>query len=598
MRIPNHLHFFTRTEHPVLSLEVQARMGAVDQPERSQFALLVLHFLERFFNNEMISSDDEGKARLIQVACATGVPGFIAAVALWVPYHNLFGRPRPHWTQVSDHYFFVVYSLVAMGVITVFEWDLFFPDLLDLFVLSSLPIKIQKLFMARIAAISIFVAGFLFDANVLATLILPEAIDPPSLWRFLAAHVLAVTASGVFAASVVLALQGLLLAVFGARFFRRISLFLQGLFITALLMLFFLYPALSGVLPAFMHSQSTFALYFPPFWFLGIYERLMGGPSSLPIYAKLAQTGCVATLLTVSVAALSYPFAYSRRTRGLIQGSGARNTRSWVAIPINRFLHATVLWIPAYRAIYHFISQTLLRVQRYRIYLIMYGGVGLSLVAASVLRLDIGHRSIHIDFSSDGIRAAVPIAAFWTITGLRMAFVSPGDPRGGWVFRSIHGKPMLHQLVAAKIWVLVWTLSIVLGTIAVLHAIALPEMYGWRVVAGQVLVAAGLCLLLTDAFFLNVKVIPFTGVRAPDRTNLAIVLLKYFAFFPPVVLLVISCEPWIEVSLLHMVTAGLLIVVVHLVLRAVHQSIVEEYRSLPDLDGDEEEFPLELGLRY
>jgi hypothetical protein len=28
-----------------------------------------------------------------------------------------------------------------MGIITVFEWDMFFPDLLDIFVLTTLPIQ-------------------------------------------------------------------------------------------------------------------------------------------------------------------------------------------------------------------------------------------------------------------------------------------------------------------------------------------------------------------------------------------------------------------------------------------------------------------------
>ena len=35
-------------EHAVLSLEVQAAMGPVVQPERSQFELLARHLLDRF----------------------------------------------------------------------------------------------------------------------------------------------------------------------------------------------------------------------------------------------------------------------------------------------------------------------------------------------------------------------------------------------------------------------------------------------------------------------------------------------------------------------------------------------------------------------
>jgi energy-coupling factor transporter ATP-binding protein EcfA2 len=164
-----------------------------------------------------------GLLRLIQVACATGLPGFIVAMYLWPVYHDILGRHRPYWASVNDHYLFVVYSLVAMGIIMVFEWDLFFPDLLDIFVLSSLPIKNRKLFLARITTVVVFIVCFLFCSNILATLALPMAMDPPNLGRFLTGHVLAVVSSGIFAAAAVLATQGMLLALFGARFFRRVS---------------------------------------------------------------------------------------------------------------------------------------------------------------------------------------------------------------------------------------------------------------------------------------------------------------------------------------------------------------------------------------
>lgn len=592
------LHVFARPEQKIQSLEVLAGIAPPDQAEQGQFAILVRHFLDRFFNNEMASSNDEGKTRLIQVACATGLPGFVVAMYLWPVYHDMFGRLRPYWARVNDHYLFVVYSLVTMGIITIFEWDLFFPDLLDIFVLSSLPIKKRKLFLARIATVFIFVVGFLFNVNFLATLALPAAIDPPSLERFLAGHVLAVTASGLFAAAMVLAVQGVLLVFLGARFFRRISLFLQGFFIAAFIMILFFYPAVSGALPVLMHSNNGFVRYFPPFWFLGIYQRLMEGSSALPIYTRLAQTGCTATLWAISVAIVSYPLAYWRRTRQLIEGLGTRDTRSLVAKPVHRILHATLLRIPAIRAVFHFISQTLLRVQRYRIYLIMYGGVGLSLVTASILRLDVVQKHLRVDISPEGLRAAIPITAFWTIAGLRMAFASPGNQRGNWIFRIIHSKPTLDHLAAARIWASMSGMVVTLGTVVALHAISPLQLHGWRTITGQVIVAVGLCLLLTDAFFLNVKAIPFTGIRGSSTINLAFLLIPYIGIFPPLVLLTLGCEPWIDASLQHLVTAALLIIAAHLGLRIVHQRIVKEHANLPQLDDDEEEFPLKLGLRY
>ena len=157
-------------------------------------------------------------------------------------------RP-PYWLQVNHHFFFVLYSFVAMGIITVFEWDLFFPDLLDVFVLTTLPIQDRKLFQARVSAIAIFIVGFLLDANFLAPLVIPASFDPLNLPRLLIGHLSAVLAGGLFSAVFILALQGVLLSVLGERLFRRIALVLQGLSITVLLMLLFLFPVLSGAVP-------------------------------------------------------------------------------------------------------------------------------------------------------------------------------------------------------------------------------------------------------------------------------------------------------------------------------------------------------------
>src|ERR1035437_9976863 len=293
------------------SLNAQAALGPVHEPERSQFSLLVRHFLERFFNHETASPDGDAKGRLILIALATGLPGFVVALYLYPVYHPdivfpqdhpVFGIPPPYWAQVNHHFFFVIYSFVAMGIVTVFEWDMFFPDLLDIFVLTTLPIPARRLFLARVAAIAILIVGFLFDANILTPLVLSVAVDPPNPAHFLAGHMLAVAGSGLFSAAFILALQGVLLSVLGEQLFRKISLLMQGFFIAILLMLLFLFPVLSGAVPVSLESESAYALYFPPFWFLGIYQRLLEGPSALPIYARLAQTGCVALLVTVGLA--------------------------------------------------------------------------------------------------------------------------------------------------------------------------------------------------------------------------------------------------------------------------------------------------------
>src|SRR3984957_16983258 len=177
------LRMFTPPEFPVLSLEVQAHLPVVEAREQTQFHLLVRHFLERFFNNDMVSADGEAKARLLQIVYAIALPGMVVALFLFPLYHAPL--ERPFWSQASDHYFYVLYSFVVVGAMSIFAWDLLFPDLLDLFVLSSLPIVDRRLFLSRIVAAVLFLGVFLLGSSALGAIFYPMLSDPPGLARHL-----------------------------------------------------------------------------------------------------------------------------------------------------------------------------------------------------------------------------------------------------------------------------------------------------------------------------------------------------------------------------------------------------------------------------
>lgn len=601
---------FERSDPTVMSLGVQAALGPVVQPERSQFSHLVRLFLERFFNHEIASPDGDGKTRMVQIACAGGLPGLVTAVYLWPVYHRLPGwpphsrqlGPPPYWLQVNHHFFFVLYSFVAMGLATVFEWDLLFPDQLDVSVLGTLPVASMRTFLARIAAILAFTLGFLFDANILAPLVLPMATDPPQLIPFLAGHVLSVAAAGLFAAFLVLFTESALLAVFGERWFRRFSLALQGMLVAAFLLLLLLFPILSGMVPSILGSAQRYALWSPPFWFVGIYQHVMEGSAGRPIYSTLTNVACIALAAVVACTVVAYPVAYQRRVRALVEGSATRRKLGRMVAPWTRLLHVTLVRPPAMRAVFHFIGHTLQRVPRYQIYLVMYGGVGVAVVIATILRLDVVHGQIDWSISADGVRAAVGIVPFWVIAGLRTAFVSSGNRQGSWILWSIHGRPphfetAIEELNAAKVWVMLCAGAITLATLIAFHFFAPPELVTLRATAAQGIVGFGVTVLLTDFAFLRVTEIAFTG-QASTQGNLAFTVLRYFTFFPLVSWLSWVSQPWMEASGLRMgMTAGG-IIVLHLWVRWHHRSVVREAAQQIPLEDGEDEFPMRLGLRY
>ncbi|NYF78886.1 hypothetical protein [Granulicella arctica] len=533
----------------VLSLQVQAAMGAPRQ-RGGPFEVLVRHFLDRLLSSESLGSGEEATTRATQMAYAVALPGLLVALFLSPLYHA--PSPRLFWSQASDHFFYVMYGFVVMGLVTVLQWDLLFPDLLDVYVLASMPITAKRLLLARIMSLTIFLGTILVGTNILGVIFLPSIADLHGIWwRHIASHAVAVGIGGLFASTSLIALQGMFICFLGQRVARKVSPLVQVLCIVVLLTILFLFPVLSHFLKPLLESNSTAVRWFPPFWFLGIYERLLWGDVAPPIFYGLAHTGLSLTAVTTGLALVAYPLAYARRVKQVVEGTGMRSEGSW-GRPFHTLLHATFLRNPRRRAIYHLVGQTLWRTQRLRLLLAVFAGLGLAMATAETVTLHIGDTSIGFGLSPYGMRLAVPVMAFWTVAGLRTALLSPIGRAGGWALRVIHGRPKFDHLRATEMWVAISTAIVALATVVILHSVASAELHGGRVVLVQVMVAIGVSVLLTEAFFLRVMAIPFTEEHPYSVNDLSFVVVIYFLLFPVFALTIVGYEPWMEASAGHL----------------------------------------------
>ncbi len=589
MRSPMQLKM--RSENPVFSLEVHARAESNPVPSNNEWKVLIGHFFQRFFDNETISLGEQKQTRIIQILCALAQPGLI--VGLYIMAASF--PDRPYWLQAADHYFYVTYSLVATGVVTVFEWDLLFPDLLDVLVLGYLPIQAGRILRAKIAALGIFLGLFLFSTNILGTILFPLVARQPSLAHHFLTHSLAVAVSGIFAATVFLSLQGILLNLLGARLFRLLSPLLQALGLTVLLLLLFLTPLFSQYLRALLSSGSKAVLYFPPFWFLGIYERLLAGPSALPVFHVLAKTGCWITLLSTTLTILTYPLAYRRRTRQVIEGVPRPATKNWIRRSGEKFLNCFYLRNPARRAIYHFISQTLLRTPKHRVYLAVHCGLALALVIAGVIAFRFQPGEIIPVFSTYGLRASLPILAFWLISGLQITMRSPVEVRASWIFTLINSGPDPDYSAAIDRWVLARVILITVAA-SLTAGVLSPQMLGGGLqMALQLLIAVAVPFALTKFFFHNFFSVPFCVPADAGKRNLPFVLLLYIVVFPPLVGIVANLGPWMAHSARHMVEAVITLFIMVFALDWNHRRMIRERRGWIATEEPEDGFQ-RLGL--
>lgn len=589
--------FFPEPENPVLSLEVQARMAPKEIVRMDSFVVLTRHFFDRFFDNPLTSLDGENGARTIQILSFLAVPGLMMALSL-IPSYFIFPpntAPRGYWPRVSDHYFYVMYGMVSMGAATVFEWDLLFPDLIDVHVLGPLPVPARKLFAAKLAALGVFVSLFLIASGVFGAVLLPLIADEPSLLRHVISHVFAVAAGGFFAAGFFVALQGILLNIFGERLFRSISSTLQGLSLAVLLMVLFLFPLLSGNLHTLLMSGKQAAIWFPPFWFLGIYQVLLEGGRASPVFHALAARGAWALLTVMLLACLTYPLAYRMKVRSAIESRIAKRSRSRLAGIKNALLHSVFIFRPAERAVYHFTTRTLQRAPHHRVYLSMYAGAGLALLIAISIGFHQTGGHLAIAISSHGLQATVPIVAFLTVAGLKGAFMSPVELKANWAFRITSRRPNADHIASTRRWALLRSLWITVLVLLLTQVIGGFHVTNIRSLMAQLLVAQGLCLLLVDVLFLRFLSVPFTVPLAYSKRNVAVIITLFLVLFPQYIQLTVAAGEWTGQGISHFVVTALLILVLHALLQWRQRQVIQERGDLPE-DDDFEEFPQRLGL--
>ena len=219
-----------------------------------------------------------------------------------------------------------MYSFVAVGAVTIFAWDLLFPDLLDVFVVVTTSHRRPTLVSGQNGG-CLPLSRIIFGRHQCAWIhILSVAIGAARTGAPLVAHLLAVLASGTFAAAFFLGLQGAWWR-FSANVSSAHLTFPAGHLHDDAVDHPIAFSSVSQFLKELMNTSA--ARYFPPFWFLGIYEYLLGGSSSLPVFTGLAKTGCLATAAVLGLSIVSYPLAYRRRMRYLVEGSSVFDTGIW-----------------------------------------------------------------------------------------------------------------------------------------------------------------------------------------------------------------------------------------------------------------------------
>lgn len=514
----------------------------------SQFVALVRHFFGRFFDNEFVAQNADVQVTVTKTLALLASPGMLLPFLRYTTYLALDRYPPEvrFATLWFDRCFFFSFAILVMGGVTVLEWDALFPDRRDYVSLIPMPIRARTIFLAKVGALALFLVGFTAAVSGVSTILFPvisyrfsnsahlASVGLRTIagfgglgWTILSQGISVLAASSFVFLSLI-ALEGLLLNVLSVRWFRRASVYVQCAMIFALLSLFFLFPNIAASIPDLKARHAPLLFAFPPAWFLGLNETLLG--SSDPVFRELAHLAEIAVVGSAVVAAVAYGLAYRRhvrRTLESIEGSEAARTRlrDWVSAMADRLAPH-----PLERASVAFIGKTVARSAKHRIFLAAYTGVGCAFVLQALVGAGLRQAWLSIPM----------VLSFFVLSGLRYIFTLPTELPANWLFRiseSGHRRRLLDGVRTAMLWFAVAPLFVAL---APLYFVLWTP---WIALA-HLLFSVTISALLVELLLIDFWKVPFTCSYPPGKANVTLLWVFYWLAFTTYAYSMAALEAW------------------------------------------------------
>ncbi len=352
--------------------------------------------------------------------------------------------------------------------------------------------------------------------------------------RYLVAHLLVLPSAGLFVFSSLFAMQALLRLVFTARLLRALSVALQLVCVIGVVQMLMFSLFLSGWFAdnGLRLSGDAVAAWVPPFWFLGLYETVLGTEHA--IFRTLAPRAGLATLASLAVATLAYLARY-RHLRQQVLESPVPQPREpgAVARAVRWVTDRVVVRGATEQAVVGFVMKTLRRSPHHPLLFAVYVGVALGFVAMAVLvswpgaeaesgvarfmRVAMGVRgdARGLEAPTTALLCIPHVLAFFTLVGLRVLFTIPSELSANWVFRVTETNDTTGYLRAAR-------LALRLSLVPIV-AVTLPGywlLWGAPLAIGHTVLWVWLAMVLAELLLFRFHTVPFACAYVPGRDRI------------------------------------------------------------------------------
>jgi len=490
--------------------------------EAGQFVFLTRHFFGRLFRNDVVDFEDQMKGRLIAVLSILAIIVGWSSEMLLFKYQFLPDTGRS-WQEKT--YLFTL-MMIIFGIVTLLEWDILFPDRRDFLNLMPLPVRLRTIFSAKLASFVLFVGLFSVAMNSLSSFLfsgyLAEWRVEKSLsfaGRYIVSHLVSGFAACFFVFFACIFLQFLLMALLPFRLYRRVALLVRFILIAAfvfLLMAFLLEPAILDSsflsMDKLKNAGDPSLLRFPPLWFVGLYERLLGTHD--PVFKDLAGTAGLALLASlIGFAAASWLSYYRQVRKTLETGQGAQKHKGlrecW-----ERLFGKTILRTPEERAIDGFFSGTIRSSPKQRIAMAYYLAIAAAVIMLFVVTNKEGFRLLTP--SNINLLALPLFLSFVILAGIRALVNVPASLGANWIFQVTETPDRMRYAAGLKKSVFFRWILPLFGLVFALH------LFIWdfrpaleHVVFGLIVSGLGL-----EALFFRFRKVPFACDYLPEKMKL------------------------------------------------------------------------------
>ena len=497
------------------------RVGFIRE-ELSQAAILSHHFFGRLFRNDVVDFEDQMKERLIALL------SIMAVLIGWGSYLILAKYlfiPDNHQSWQEKTYIFTL-TMVLFGIITVLEWDVLFPDRRDFINLTSLPIRFRTLFCAKLTSLVMFVGLFSIAMNSIASFIFAYHLADwrsKSLFfavRYVVAHILSAFAAyfSVFFACIFL--QAFLLAILPHKVYRGVSSFVRLALIATFV--FFLLaliarPSLLGSsfnsLGELKDQGAPFIFRFPPLWFAGLYEVLLGTRDA--VFFIQARTAGLALLSSLAAFVLASGMSYYRHVLKTQEADKRRPRLSLMRENVAEIFRKVVFRSPEETAVAGFFAKTIRSSPKHRMTLTNYLAVaaGFILLFAAVN----WQGSQALSPRNMGLLAQPLILSIILLIGIRAVVGIPAAPEARWVFQVTETTRRTRYVSGLKKAIfLKWFLP--LSVLVFLSHLLLWA--DWRSAFNHAIFGLTISGMAIETAFFRFDKIPFACMTVPGKSRL------------------------------------------------------------------------------